>query len=135
MLTFASGAICTAQMSFDVWDSSLPFVEMYGSEGTLALTNPNYFDGDVRIRRHGDDDWQVLTPVTALFGQPGTPQQRERGLGVRDLVGAIDGDVLRVDPVFAYHVLDVLLSIGEAADRGERIDIAFTAARPAPLVS
>ena len=81
VLTFASGVIGTAQMSFDVWDSDLPVIEIYGTEGTLSLANPNHFDGDVRVRRHGEADWTVLPPVVELFGAVGTKEQARRGRG------------------------------------------------------
>ena len=36
---------CTGVMvtSFDVWHSELPRIEIYGTEGTLAVPDPNYF--------------------------------------------------------------------------------------------
>ncbi|MEU0841636.1 Gfo/Idh/MocA family oxidoreductase [Streptomyces sp. NPDC005962] len=118
-LTFASGALVTTLMSFDVWDTELPRIELYGTEGTLALPNPNFFDGDVRLKRHGDLEWQVLTPVTDLFGAVGTPEQHRRGLGVRDLAGAIEGGAHRANARFAFHVLDVLAGF-ETSQREKR---------------
>ncbi|MFE4539346.1 Gfo/Idh/MocA family protein [Streptomyces scopuliridis] len=131
-LTFASGAIGTALMSFDIWDTELPRIEIYGTEGTLALPNPNFFDGDVRLKRHQDEEWQVLAPVIKPFGAVGTPEQHRRGLGVQDLAGAIGGKPLRVGAGFAFHTLDVLESV-EASQRENRfIAIGSSCERPAP---
>ncbi len=42
-LQFASGAIGTIITSFDVWASQLPRIEVYGTEGSLAVPDPNGF--------------------------------------------------------------------------------------------
>ena len=131
-LTFASGAIGTTLMSFDVWDTELPRIEIYGTEGTLALPNPNFFDGDVRLKRHGDKEWQVLSPVTELFGAVDTPEQHRRGLGVHDLAGAIDGGPHRANAQFALHVLEVLEGF-ETSHREKRfVTPADSCERPEP---
>jgi predicted dehydrogenase len=131
IFTFASGAIATAQLSFDVWDSELPHIEVYGTEGTLSLANPNHFDGDVRVKRHTDDEWIVLPPVTELFGAVGTREQARRGLGVHDLATAIEGGPHRANAAFAFHILESLAAIDTAS--GQSVSITSTCDRPAPL--
>ncbi|MEU8874290.1 Gfo/Idh/MocA family oxidoreductase [Streptomyces javensis] len=133
VLTFASGAIATAQMSFDVWDSELPYIEIYGSEGTLSLANPNHFDGDVRVRRHGDDDWTVLEPALGLFGAVGTREQARRGLGVRDLATAVEGGPHRAGAAFAFHVLEALCAVENSAQQGRPVALTSSCERPEPL--
>jgi predicted dehydrogenase len=44
----ASGALSTLVMSFDVWVAGLPHIEIYGTEGSLSVPDPNHFDGPVR---------------------------------------------------------------------------------------
>ncbi|MEU0810921.1 Gfo/Idh/MocA family oxidoreductase [Streptomyces sp. NPDC005970] len=132
VLTFASGAIGTTLMSFDVWDTELPRIEIYGTEGTLALPNPNFFDGDVRIKRYQDEHWQVLTPVTELFGAVNTPEQHRRGLGVRDLAGAIDGGPHRANPQFAFHTFEVLASFETAQRENRVVQLRSSCERPEP---
>ncbi|MEV0384883.1 Gfo/Idh/MocA family oxidoreductase [Nonomuraea sp. NPDC050643] len=129
VLAFDSGVIGTTIMSFDVWDSDLPAVEVYGTEGTLTLPNPNHFDGDVRVRRHGDADWSVLPPVVELFGAVGTKEQTRRGLGVRDLADAIEGGPHRANSAFAFHVLEALTAIDGP---GQVVHLESTCERPAP---
>ncbi|MFJ3804278.1 Gfo/Idh/MocA family protein [Streptomyces sp. NPDC090088] len=134
-LTFASGALGTALFSFDVWDTELPRIEIYGTEGTLALPNPNFFDGDVRLKRHQDTEWQVLTPVTELFGAVGSPEQHRRGLGVRDLANAVEGGPLRAGAEFAFHTLDVLESIQTSQQQKRFVTLGSSCERPAPRTS
>ena len=133
ILRFGSGVIGTAQMSFDVWDSDLPHAEIYGTQGTLSLANPNHFDGDVRIRRHGDDAWRVLPPVTGLFGAVGTKEQSRRGLGIRDLANAVEGGPHRANAQFAFHVLEALSAVDDSSSRGEVVHLDSTCGRPAPV--
>jgi predicted dehydrogenase len=134
VFTFASGVLGTAQLSFDVWDSDLPFIEIYGTEGTLSLANPNHFDGDVRVRRHGAPDWRVLTPVLGLFGAAGTEQAR-RGLGVRDLANAIEGGAHRANAGFAFHVLEALSAVDESSRQGALVRLESTCERPEALTT
>ena len=49
LLDFANGAMGTIITSFDVWSHTLPHLEIYGSEGTLSLPDPNTFGGPVRL--------------------------------------------------------------------------------------
>lgn len=133
VLTFENGAIATTQFSFDTWDTELPHFEVYGSEGTLSVHNPGQFDGDVRLKRHHDTEWRVLTPIREPWGRPGSPEQRRRGLGVADLTGALDGAPHRTGSRLAYHVLDVLLAIDEAGASGGVMTVDSRVERPEPL--
>jgi predicted dehydrogenase len=133
VFSFESGAVGTILMSFDVWDTTLPRIEIYGTEGTLGLNDPNTFDGDVRLKRREHSEWQVLEPVTPLFGAVGTPEQHRRGLGVNDLAGALAGQPHRANSAFAFHVLDAMLAIDESAAAGQAIVLESRADRPAPV--
>jgi predicted dehydrogenase len=131
IFTFASGAIAPAQLSFDVWDSDLPHIEVYGTKGTLSLANPNHFDGPVRVKRHTDDEWIVLPPVTDLFGAVGTKEQARRGLGVHDLATAIEGGPHRANATFALHILESLIAVQTSSDSGAPVHLTTTCDRPA----
>ena len=58
------------------------FVEITGTEATLALPDPNRFDGEIRLRATGTDEWQVLPTSGAADG---------RGLGVLDMARVLRG--------------------------------------------
>ncbi|MDT0317014.1 Gfo/Idh/MocA family protein [Streptomyces millisiae] len=132
VLTFASGVIGTALMSFDIWDTELPRIEIYGTEGTLSLPNPNNFDGDVRLRRHGDTGWTVLEPAVGLFGAVDTREQHRRGLGVRDLADAVEGGPHRANAAFAFHVLEALCAVETASRESRVVPLESGCERPAP---
>ena len=40
---FASGVVASLNISFDVWSHTLPIIEVYGTEGTLRVPDPNTF--------------------------------------------------------------------------------------------
>jgi predicted dehydrogenase len=124
---FATGAIGTIVTTFDVWAASLPFIEIYGSEGSLGLPDPNHFLGPVRLWRPGRTEWRE-TPIAFDQG----PRNR-RGLGLADMAAALRaGRPHRAAGELAYHVLDVLLAFSEAAESGRRTPVRSRCTRPEP---
>lgn len=129
-LDFASGAIATLVASFDIWESHLPKIELYGTEGTLSVPDPNQFDGPVALRRNDADAWTTLDPVIAATGEPDGTEQFLRGIGVADLVAALTGAPLRVGSELGYHVLEVLEAVEASHRSGRRIPILSAPERP-----
>lgn len=112
--------------SFDVWHSELPRIEIYGTEGTLAVPDPNDFGGTVRVRRRGADAW---TPVPALFGF----SENCRGLAVADMALAIrDGRPHRASGVLAMHVVEVMEAIHTSAGETRHVEVFSRPPRPEP---
>ena len=125
-MDFASGAIGTVVMSFDVVAHCLPIIEIYGSEGTLLVPDPNGFGGPVRIRKMGDADWQEVRLTHS--------DDVGRSIGVADMAHAMQlGRKPRASGELCYHVLDVMCSFEEASKSGEYVEIASHCERPAPL--
>ena len=61
ILEFVCGAQVTLTCSFDVWDSELPRMEIYGTEGTVLIDekDPEFRSQPVRRRyahAHADQD-------------------------------------------------------------------------------
>ena len=79
ILDFESGAIGTLVTSFDVWAHQLPNIEIYGTEGSLRVPDPNGFGGPVSVRRAGAKEWTEM-PLTHGFAE------NSRGIGVADRV-------------------------------------------------
>ena len=126
VVDFSGGPVATLMMSFDVWSHTLPRIEVYGSEGSLSVPDPNCFDGPVRVRRAGDDSWSEV-PLTH------SPDV-SRGIGVADMAYAlIYGRPHRASGELAYHVLDVMQSFEEASTTGRHVAVKSGCPRPAPL--
>jgi predicted dehydrogenase len=126
VVDFANGAIGTIIMSFDVWSHTLPLIEIYGSEGTMRVPDPNDFKGPVLVRRAGEREWSEM-PLTHS-------DQVSRGIGVADMAYAlVYGRPHRVSGALAHHVLDVMQAFDEASESGQHVAIGSTVERPAPL--
>lgn len=128
IVDFASGATANLLMSFDVEASTLPFpaFEIYGTEGTLALPDPNHFEGPVRVRDHEDDDWETLGLTHEYTAG--------RGAGVADLAFAVRGDwEHRTGGALAGHVLDVMSAVRTSSAESAFATIDSDPGRPAPL--
>ncbi|WP_028279717.1 Gfo/Idh/MocA family oxidoreductase [Arthrobacter sp. H5] len=122
---FEAGTSSTSNFSFD---SPLPrhgFVEITGSEATIAFPDPNNFDGDIRLHRHGADDWETF---------PAVGSTASRGSGVLEMARAIRAGVShRAQGDMAFHVLDVMASIAESASSGAFVPVASTTVAAEPL--
>ena len=126
VLDFAAGPVASLITSFDVWSSNLPRIEIYGSEGSLSVPDPNIFGGVVQVRRAGSDHWSEV-PLTHGSAM-------RRGIGVADLAHAIiGGRPQRASGAMAYHVLDIMQAIVESSATGQHVMLESTCDRPAAL--
>ena len=126
VMDFVSGAVGTIITSFDVQAHNLPRIEVYGSEGTLSVPDPNGFGGPVRIRKRGED-WRPV-PLTHAY------EENSRGVGPADMAVALrTGRKHRANGELNYHVLDVMLAFEDASKASRHIELESTCERPAPL--
>jgi predicted dehydrogenase len=128
VLDFASGPIGTLVTSFDVWASEVPRMEVYGTEATLSFRDPNFFDGPVRVRRAGEEQWREL-PIDLPFSD------NSRGIGLAEMAnGMRNGAPHRASGELAYHVLEVMHAVERASTEERHVTIESTAPRPEPFV-
>ncbi|MEI6084642.1 MAG: Gfo/Idh/MocA family oxidoreductase [Verrucomicrobiota bacterium] len=124
-LDFANGAVITMIQSFDMWQHSLPVLEVYGAEGSLSIPDPNCFGGPVKLAKPGKG-WEEV-PLTHRI-------DLARGSGLADLAkGVATGRPHRASGELAFHVLDVMAAFDEASTQGRHIEIKSTCVRPAAL--
>ncbi len=124
LVRFAGGP--SAQMIFS-FDSALPrtLLEVSGRAATMIVPDPNGFGGEIGIRRPGTDTTEVVAITTGTS---------TRGTGVLDMARAIREDrPHRADGALAYHVLDVMLAIGESAEAGAFVAVESRAPAAATL--
>lgn len=82
IIDFESQAMATILTSFDMWESNLPRIEIYGSLGTLSVPDPNTFGGPVKLHLAGKEGFEEI-PLTRPFSE------NSRGLGVADMARAL----------------------------------------------
>ena len=127
VLGFESGIIGSFVNSFDIWGTNQPFIEIFGSKGTMVLPDPNRYAGDVLIRRFKDSEWRVLPQFVEYAGYG-------RGIGVADMVRAIqENRPHRANAVLARHVTDVILTMDESAASHSELSVASRAESPEGL--
>ncbi len=126
-IEFANGALATVIMSFDVWAHRLPPIEIYGTEGTLAVPDPNTFGGPIWLRRSRSPDWQEV-PLTHPYAE------QYRGLGLAEMIQAIqEGRPNRLNGQLAYHVLDAMLAFNESSASGQHVVLESSCVPPEPM--
>jgi len=129
ILDFTSGVIGTLVTSFDIWSNRLPAIEIYGSEGTIVVPDPNGFGGPVYVRRANDPGWQNIA-LTHEY------TDNSRGIGVADMAHAMrSGRAHRASAELAYHVLDIMEAFHDASREGHHIELTSQCKRPAPLTA
>ncbi|WP_116951974.1 Gfo/Idh/MocA family protein [Jiangella endophytica] len=125
LLEFEGAGSAQCVFSFDSKLARAGFLEVTGTSGTVALPNPNRFDGDTKVWSGAHSDPFLHPPRGGGSG---------RGIGVVDLARAVRaGSAERASGELALHVLDVLVSIGESADRGQSVPVTSTFRPMEPL--
>jgi len=123
-LRFVSGAVVSVAMSFDVPQHRHTPIELYGTEATLLVPDPNRFGGAIEIGR--DKKW-FERPVEHKYADG-----NYRIIGVADLAHAIrSGRPHRASGELAYHVLEVMEAFEGSSDRGSHVRIDSRPRRPA----
>ncbi|GHJ54247.1 oxidoreductase [Nonomuraea sp. TT08I-71] len=129
ILEFVSDATATLVMSFDVAATTVPHgIEVYGSTGTITLTDPNDFGGPVLLGRADGTAWRDVPLRSNLTGD-------ERGIGVAEMAEAIEaGREHRAGGDLAQHVLDVMSAVEQAAAGAGPVEVTSRCRRPEPFI-
>ena len=127
IIDFKSGAVGTIITSFDVWSANLPRIEIYGSEGTLSVPDPNTFGGPVKLLRMGSNEWGEI-PLSHSYAE------NSRGIGVADMAYALQsGRHHRASGELANHVLEIMHGFHIASNTGRHYKLKSNCKRPATL--
>lgn len=127
MVEFQSGAVITVITSFEVYKHGHSPIEIYGSEGSLQVPDPNTFGGPVRIFRRGYTDWETV-PLSYIY------TENSRSIGAADMACALQsGRKHRANGELANHVLEIMLAFDKSSKLGKKVDLTTTCQRPAPL--
>jgi predicted dehydrogenase len=116
LFEFEGGASATTVFSFDSAVNRTQ-LEVAGAGGTLELPDPNTFEGDTVVHAIGEEA-RSEAPTGSTAG---------RGHGVLELARAIRaGRPERASGEQAFHVLDVMVSTIEAAQRRSPVEVEST---------
>jgi predicted dehydrogenase len=115
LLDYAAGPAASLVVSFDSPLNRQGWVEITGTEATLALPDPNRFDGTLRLRPTGSEEWREIESAGATAG---------RGMGALDMARALAaGEPHRASGELAQHVLETMAAIEKSAREGEFVAV------------
>jgi len=126
-LQFVSGALVQMSMSFDVPAHRHLPIEIYGSKGSLAVPDPNWFGGDIEFAAEKDKWVKLKTELPYA-------DANFRSIGLADMAHAIRSNrPHRASGELALHVLEVMEAFGRSSTSGKAVAIATRPERPAPM--
>jgi len=129
VLTFHSGAVVTVTISFDVYKHGHSPIELYGTEGSLKVPDPNTFGGPV----------EVWTPTTGEWHDQALSHrysQNSRSIGAADMAYAIlSGGTRthRTSGALAFHALEVMHAFEKSSDQKKTVTIESKPPQPEAL--
>lgn len=128
LLRFSNGAIGNIITSFDVWGSTLPRIEIYGTRGSMIVPDPNCFDGEVLVKQYFDQEFHSWPLVTA-------DSANSRGIGLSDMADALIGGRAdhRACGKLALHVLEIMEKIHTSSDEHREITLESSCEKPKPM--
>lgn len=135
LLAFECGAIITLLASWDVWSSTHPIMELYGSEGTMRIPDPNFFGGALSIQIR-DEEEAVEREWDHPFAVPNFEeiQANYRGAGLSDMaLSILEGRPHRCGTEFATHVIEVMTAILTAGETSQVLTMSTRCERPEVL--
>jgi predicted dehydrogenase len=129
VIEFQNGAIINMITSFDVWKQGHNPIEIYGTQGTLFVPDPNGFGGPVKVATGG-----VPGPVISECPLSHIYTENSRSIGVADMAYAMQsGRKHRCSGDLAFHVLEIMESFEKSSLAGKHIELTTTCVRPAAL--
>lgn len=127
-IEFCNGAIVTAVISFDVFGGhGHSPIEIYGTNGSLKVPDPNTFGGPVNVKVGNNPEW-------ANVGFTHGYTDNMRSIGAADMAYAIrEKRTHRCSGELALHVLEIMTGFEKASVKGGFYELETTCKQPAPL--
>jgi predicted dehydrogenase len=119
-----SGISSTITVSFEVWASRAPKIEVYGTRGTVSVADPNRFSDPTEV-------WTVDQPEWKAAPESGGYADAGRGVGLADMARAIEtGRPHRASGELAFHVLEIMEAVLVAGREQRVVQLTSSAERP-----
>ena len=145
-ILFSNGAVASIFTTFDVYYRKQAHFEIYGTEGTLVVPDPNTFGGPIYIYRPENDSFgptsdPALRP-SEMNPYPGFKEvplmfdykENSRGLGLADMCKAIEtGRPWRANYRQQHHVLEIMTGFSKASEGRGFYELKTRFERVAPM--
>lgn len=138
LLEFVNGATITLSASWDVWCHRHANMELYGTDGSIFVPDPNFFGGVVEATGRNKeikplDVWDHPFGIDNQESLQG-PRANYRTAGLADMALAIlEGRDARCSLDRVLHGVDVMTAILKSGATGEFITLSTTCTQPAAL--
>jgi len=119
-----TGILANMNFSFDIFKSTMPLFEIYGTDGTMEVPDPNMAGGTPKVYRReqmlaecfggADQREGEFSCLPELYQNVGT---YVRGMGVQDMVSRLQRNE-KMDAGLAVHVIDIITSIIKSSETG-----------------
>lgn len=138
LLEFVSGATITLSASWDVWSHRHANMELYGTEGSIYVPDPNFFGGVVEVSGRNKEiaaveDWDH--PFGRINQETANGSRANyRTAGLADMAMAIiEGRDARCSLDRALHGVDVMTAILQSGAEHRFVELSTTCTQPAAL--
>jgi predicted dehydrogenase len=151
VLKFENGVVGNLNLTYDEWKSSLPGLEIYGTEGVLFAPDPNAMMGPIKLLKA--DEFKALVngktdmggklaaiygpESNGLFNEIDTVAPRignERGAGLADMAKAIvEGRSPRVSADLCRHVTEAINAFNVCVETGMPYKMTTSFEKPAAM--
>lgn len=123
-ITFENGAVATVLTSFDLPGHKLPYIEIYGTKGTLRVPNPDKFEGPVELLLSGEKEFREIA-LTHPYSE------NSRGIGAADMMSCLsNGRKHKASGELALHVLEIMTAFLKSAEEQRFIPLSTNCERP-----
>jgi predicted dehydrogenase len=127
ILTHASGAQSTIMVSFEIWGSKLPTIEIYGTKGTISVPDPNRFSDPTFLFTEEEPEWKEVKPLAGYV-------DAGRGFGLSDMATAMEENRQhRASGELGLHVLEIMEAILKSGNGSAR-ELIKSKVQPSSLV-
>ena len=124
-IRFVNGAIISVTISFDVCRHGHSPIEIYGTEGSMKVPDPNTFGGKPEVFTRATNEWREQA-----FSHPYSDNMRS--IGAADMAyGIRTGRPHRCDGALALHVLEAMHAFEKASTTGQTVSLANQPTQPA----
>ncbi len=144
-MEFKNQSIIQGFISFDVQNHKRNHIELYGTNGSIVVPDPNMFGGPVMISKELGSDWidnsveDMPLGKTNIKNHSGrsnesNEQANYRGIGLAEMIGSIENKKQhRCNGNLALHVLDIIESSMMSSDKKTEIVLRSSCERPKPF--
>ncbi len=134
VLEFENGAAVTLVTSWDVWAHGHTPMELYGTEATIDVPDPNFFGGDLSLTKANGEPETVAQWEHPFSVVNDRDHANYRTAGLADMAVAIsEGRPHRCSLELALHAVEVMTGVLKSGETGGFVEMTTTCERPAAL--